>query len=178
MWHSETILHAHVLELQQVHRISYVKTSHMTSCEHSLFYQNCCQHLESTNSPFGKFWLKHISVLFVHKANYQQFNQQQKQNNYQLWLLVIHTCTRVLLLPLNLCNKQNYQLWMQLVRHTNTQCTRVLLLPLNLCIHQKTATELQYLYQPECHTDICFNISTCALLSIIVVLLSGHIQLP
>ena len=62
MWHSETILLAHVLELQQVHRISHVKTSHMTSCEHSLFYQNCCQHLESTNSPFGKFWLKHTSV--------------------------------------------------------------------------------------------------------------------
>ena len=48
MWHSETILHEHVLELQQVHRISHFKTSHMTSCEHSLFYQNCCQHLEST----------------------------------------------------------------------------------------------------------------------------------
>ena len=48
IWHSETILHALVLELQQVHRISHVKTSHITSCEHSLFYQNCCQHLEST----------------------------------------------------------------------------------------------------------------------------------
>ena len=28
--------------------LSYVKPTVVTTCEHSRFYQNCCQHIEST----------------------------------------------------------------------------------------------------------------------------------